>query len=92
MSYDQKHHILKIYLSDKKEVYINLDNIIVYSIEKNRSDNYSILLYTSSSSSKIEIDDIPKETVELFKQYVSNRFDIIDIDKYKRNIENYKED
>lgn len=86
MSYDQKHHILKIYLSDKKEVYINLDNIIMYSIEKNKYGNYSILLYVSSSDSKIEINDVPRETVELFKQYVTNRFDIIDIDKYRNGV------
>lgn len=86
MSYDQKHHILKIYLSDKKEVYINLDNIIMYSIEKNKYGNYSILLYVSSSDNKIEINDVPRETVELFKQYVTNRFDIIDIDKYRNGV------
>lgn len=86
MSYDSKHHILKIYLSDEKEVYINLDNIIMYSVEKNKYGNYSILLYVSSSDNKIEINDVPKETVELFKQYVTNRFDIIDIDKYRNGV------
>ena len=86
MSYDQKHHILKIYLSDEKEVYINLDNIIMYSVEKNKYGNYSILLYVSSSNNKIEINDVSRETVELFKQYVTNRFDIIDIDKYRNGV------
>ena len=86
MSYDPKHHILKIYLSDEKEVYINLDNIIMYSIEKNKYGNYSILLYVSSSDNKIEVNDVPRETVELFKQYVINRFDIIDIDKYRNGV------
>ena len=86
MSYDQKHHILKIYLSDEKEVYINLDNIIMYSVEKNKYFNYSILLYVSSSNNKIEINDVSRETVELFKQYVTNRFDIIDIDKYRNGV------
>jgi hypothetical protein len=86
MSYDPKHHILKIYLSDEKEVYINLDNIIMYSIEKNKYGNYSILLYVSSSDNKIEVNDVPRETVELFKQYVTNRFDIIDIDKYRNGV------
>lgn len=86
MSYDQKHHILKIYLSDEKEVYINLDNIIMYSVEKNKYGNYSILLYVSSSNNKIEVNDVSKETVELFKQYVTNRFDIIDIDKYRNGV------
>lgn len=86
MSYDPKHHILKIYLFDEKEVYINLDNIIMYSIEKNKYGNYSILLHVSSSDNKIEVNDVPRETVELFKQYVTNRFDIIDIDKYRNGV------